>query len=651
MNKRMYRSVGVKDVDVSAVLSELPAGQVWIGVDVGKEELYAVVRDSNNKYSRPWCVKQPSELREFVDRVRVLARSREATVVMESTGTNGDALRQALADAGVRVARVRGKVARDYSEVFDGVPSQHDGKDAAILAELAAHGKSREWAAPNNAEWVEQLRCDTSWLTAQRLTLQQWLGRLESLLARHWPEASALLKPKTPTMQMCLMEYGGSAKLAADPEAAARLKKWGGHHLTVKKVQALIGSAQSTVGVRMDASTERLMKQTAQAAFAAHGELLQTGRRLGKMVRSQPVLQRMAEVVGVNTAAVLFATVGHPGDFDSGPAYRKSLGLNLKERSSGKHQGQLRITKRGSSEARRWLFYAALRLVQQRHLKGWFEAKKRKDGGRSKPAVVAIMRRLPLALYAVVERGQPFSMERFKPGVGRLPKRESAAGGALGALPPNPRDLSREDHPRESAKRVGKRDVAVNATLAPAATPIQPAASVPAAVPTPAVGIDRLGTVPLDTRQMLELEADTTVANLLPDSVVEPELPTWWHNVMGGTCCPNAAPASVTPEAQQHGSSATTRAAKTTAGRSQRSARTKRDATPREKQTTERKRKATAPRSAQNAGGAESKSGGTAARGAPPPKISVTAPGTALELVPTSALSSAQVAECSTPTD
>ena len=37
------------------------------------------------------------------------------------------------------------KAASDYAEVFDGVPSQHDGKDAAVVAELAAIGKSRPW--------------------------------------------------------------------------------------------------------------------------------------------------------------------------------------------------------------------------------------------------------------------------------------------------------------------------------------------------------------------------------------------------------------------------------------------------------------------------------------------------------------------------
>jgi hypothetical protein len=37
------------------------------------------------------------------------------------------------------------------------------------------------------------------------------------------------------------------------------------------------------------------------------------------------------------------------------------MGLNLAERSSGKWQGKLKISKRGSSKVRRWLYMAALR--------------------------------------------------------------------------------------------------------------------------------------------------------------------------------------------------------------------------------------------------------------------------------------------------
>jgi hypothetical protein len=43
-------------------------------------------------------------------------------------------LRQALHGTGVEVRRASPQVAHDYAEIFAGVPSQHDGKDAAVGA-------------------------------------------------------------------------------------------------------------------------------------------------------------------------------------------------------------------------------------------------------------------------------------------------------------------------------------------------------------------------------------------------------------------------------------------------------------------------------------------------------------------------------------
>ena len=93
------------------------------------------------------------------------------------------------------------------------------------------------------------------------------------------------------------------------------------------------------------------------------------------------------------------------------------MGLNLKERSSGKHQGQLKITKRGPAIVRKWLYFAALRAVQDPAVKGWFEAKKARDNGRGKGAVIGVARRLALAMYHVgVDEEATFEAWRLFPG-------------------------------------------------------------------------------------------------------------------------------------------------------------------------------------------------------------------------------------------
>jgi len=61
---------------------------------------------------------------------------------MEASGTYGDVLRQMLEDGGFAVFRVSGKKTYDAREIYDGVPSMHDAKAAAIIARLHAAGLS-----------------------------------------------------------------------------------------------------------------------------------------------------------------------------------------------------------------------------------------------------------------------------------------------------------------------------------------------------------------------------------------------------------------------------------------------------------------------------------------------------------------------------
>ena len=105
-------------------------------------------------------------------------------------------------------------------------------------------------------------------------------------------------------------------------------------------------------------------------------------------------------MVGWATACVLWVHLGNPANYHCAEAYRKAMGLNLKERSSGRYQGQLKITKRGPGAVRRWLYFAAMRLVKKPDVAEWYEVKKGQRPKGGKRALIAVMRKLALGLYA-----------------------------------------------------------------------------------------------------------------------------------------------------------------------------------------------------------------------------------------------------------
>jgi transposase len=229
---------------------------------------------------------------------------------MEPSGTYLDAFRQALGDAGVEAHWVSPKQSHDFAEVFDGVPSQHDGKDAAVIAELAAIEKSRPWPYRQPSEAEQQLVSGVEWIDIHRREKAAWCGRVEGLLARHWPEAKELLSVKSFTLLQALAHYGGPRVLAADTEAAAQLRKWGGRYLSETKIQDLIRSAANTVGVRPTSEDLLRLARYASKALAADAEIKQARRALKRLAAKNPVITAMARVVGAVTACVFGRSAG-----------------------------------------------------------------------------------------------------------------------------------------------------------------------------------------------------------------------------------------------------------------------------------------------------------------------------------------------------
>jgi transposase len=145
MKSKTYRAVDVNQVQLAQLLQRRHETLVHAGLDVGKDSILCVLRWNNHDFERPWRCRNPADLARLAQLLQCVGRDRPLVVAREPTGTYGDALRQALQQAGLGVHRVSPKAAADYAETFDGVPSQHDGKDAAVVAALAAQGRCWPW--------------------------------------------------------------------------------------------------------------------------------------------------------------------------------------------------------------------------------------------------------------------------------------------------------------------------------------------------------------------------------------------------------------------------------------------------------------------------------------------------------------------------
>lgn len=183
--------------------------------------------------------------------------------------------------------------------------------------------------------------------------------------------------------------------------------------MSAEKIESVLRSAKDSIGVPLVSEEQRALQELAAEGLRVGRQAKQARRRVEALARGEPGVRRMGEAVGLATAAVLAATAGDPTRYPSARSWVKSLGLNLKERSSGTHKGKLRITKRGPGLARKYLFVAMLRWVKDEPLaRAWFEQKVARDGGLARKALVALMRKCAASLWWVA-KGTKFDAEKL----------------------------------------------------------------------------------------------------------------------------------------------------------------------------------------------------------------------------------------------
>ena len=317
-------------------------------------------------------------------------------------------MRWQFAKRGVAVYRVSPKRSHDAAEVFDGVPSWHDPKSATLIGKLHLEGVSELW--PLRPEEERDLAAEVGLMGMYDKQEHANLNRLEAQMGRYWPELCEDMALKRRTVLELIKEYGSPQAVALDEEGARKLmRRVGGSLLSKDKIERVLEGAGITLGMVMTERERTVVQEFAEEVLRCRAKARVVQLLVEAKGESLQSVHRLGPVVGKTTAAVLVSKVGDPARYESASSFVKALGLNLKERSSGKLKGQLKITKRGPGTCRFYLYMAALRLIMRDPVtKTWYERKVARQGGKYKnKAVVAVMRKLAAALWHVA-RGKVF---------------------------------------------------------------------------------------------------------------------------------------------------------------------------------------------------------------------------------------------------
>lgn len=421
MSYRSYDAVNCKELDVEA-LGECVEGE-WtiVAVDDAKEmpygSLYTVNRQASRpeellehhqvfRWRRPWQEAEVLEMLQSWD-------TEQTQVILEPSGSYGAGFIERIQQAdGLELRHMRGKKTRDSKENYDNSPSMHDAKATDVMARIHMGGGSSIWQSRQPRQ--EQLKAAGK--RADRLKKQrnQDNQRLEAELGAWWPELPRQLSLTSTTLLELIVEFGTPRQVADSPEAARQLiARVSRRQVGPAKQRAILEGARESRGARPCDEAIEYTREIAERLLELKAKIREAEGRIDELIEGDEVAERMARLVGPAATASLIGEVGDPTDFEAAAAYEKAAGLNLVEDTSGR-EGQhgeddetppMRISKRGSSRARKYLFMAAQRHIQRCPLaRAWHHHKVDRHQGCNQPkkiALVAMMRKLTRALYHI----------------------------------------------------------------------------------------------------------------------------------------------------------------------------------------------------------------------------------------------------------
>lgn len=397
--------------------------EVIIGVDCGKVAFYGAVMSGCWKVFDVVYFER-NDIKKFIKTLKETF-SQPITLVLEPTGTYSDPLINQARQAGFKVVRIEGSRVNKAATVFDGIPSLHDGKSAYLLARLYLCDVGKDWKQPT--EEALDLRALVNIEQITNKTLQPFWGYLEAYTARHWPEITDHLSMPTITFLTLISTYGSAQNVTKNAEEAAEMmRRIGGHFLKQEKIDAVIQSAQNTIGEPPGTQATLGLKYMAGAALDLTRRQNEIRTELENAARLSPHTQPLVEFCGARTAAITVGILGPLTDYEHPKELEKACGLNLCEYSTGKtrqdkqqEQRGLHISKRGPKRVRSLLFFLAMRQINPKAptafcevARAWYDARLARNGNNKMKALIALMRKLTSALWWI-SRGATYDPEKL----------------------------------------------------------------------------------------------------------------------------------------------------------------------------------------------------------------------------------------------
>lgn len=380
----------------------------YVGIDIGKNKHFVAIVDAGGEVVRKSRgFKEDSEGYAWL--LEQLGAQEVALVALEATGHYWMNLFARLVGAGYRVALVN-PVRTHHHAAQDLRRAKTDAVDALGIARFAALHKPEATPVPDPV--VQSLR---ELVRLRDRVVQDKGDRLRQLhraMDLSFPELPRLMTLDSQQAWAILERWPTAQAVAKAKEGElAGLVYDGRHRVGKKKAKELRRAARSTVGAHqgpVHALETRMFVEDLVRLDVRIRELdalIESNlddHDLGGLITSIPGL-------GNQSAAHILAATGDPRNFRSAKAFTAYTGITPRTNHSGQRTPQRApICKTGNAQLRRKLWMPTMTAVNKNPWLAEFYERLISQGKPKKVALIACMRKLLTAVYAVSNSGQPF---------------------------------------------------------------------------------------------------------------------------------------------------------------------------------------------------------------------------------------------------
>ncbi len=324
----------------------------------------------------------------------------------ESTGPYAEPLIHYLRQKPVRMVQVNPMHSKRVKELQGNSPNKTDQKDPKVIADIIELGHALTLVIPEGP--AAELRRLTQARDRSLKRCTALYNQLQHIVCLVFPEFFHVIKNiKTKTAKY-LIKHTPTPQdvLAVDKESMVNtIRKVSYGKIGPKRIEALYAGAKNTVGLHEgQESIVFEIENILQIIEATESFIKNLEEMMSFHLRQIPYSRSILSIKGIGevTAAGLVGEVGDFRQFKTLSEITKLAGLDLFEISSGKHQGNRHISKRGRSLLRKLLYLTAVHMVSPVGIMRQTYQNYLDRGMIKKKALIAIARKLLRLIFALV---------------------------------------------------------------------------------------------------------------------------------------------------------------------------------------------------------------------------------------------------------